>query len=67
MIQTTGSFEWEGVSFSESAGEVSLEIEGDDQIPVLRAELNNMDGEAVPCDLNLAERISNQNGEFVFE
>lgn len=65
--QTTGSFEWEGENFAESAQEISFEIEGDEMIPVLRAELHSVEGEWVACDINLAERISNQNGSFVFE
>ncbi|RJE19926.1 CVNH [Aspergillus sclerotialis] len=62
-----GSFEWGGVNFSESAEDISFELEGDDQIPVLRARLNPAEGDPIDADINLAERISNQDGNFVFE
>lgn len=60
-----GSFEWEGGDFAESAEDISLEIE-DDQ-PILRAKLNPPEGDPIDADINLAERISNQDGNFVFE
>lgn len=36
-------------------------------MPVLRATLNNADGEQVEADINLGERIVNDNGSFKFE
>lgn len=51
--------------FSESAEEVSFAIEGDGDVPVLRAVLRSEDGEQ-QSDLNLAERLENNNGSFVF-
>jgi len=65
-IHATGQFQWDGENFSHSAQNVSFSIEGGGEVPVLRAELQNMDGEWVAHDVNLAERIENQNGEFVF-
>ncbi|KAH8431914.1 CVNH domain-containing protein [Aspergillus melleus] len=62
-----GSFEWEGQNFSETAEDVEFHIEGDGEVPVLRAKLNNADGEPVDADINLAERIVNDNGEFSFQ
>lgn len=41
-------------------------MEGDAQVPVLRAELGNVDGQSNPADVNLAERIGNQDGQLVF-
>lgn len=41
-------------------------MEGDAQVPVLRAELGNADGQNNPADVNLAERIGNQDGQLVF-
>ncbi|KAI1649248.1 Cyanovirin-N [Daldinia loculata] len=61
-----GRFEWGGVNFSETARDVSFSIEGGDSVPVLRAELQNLDGEWVGADINLGERISNDNGQFRF-
>ncbi|KAI0113417.1 Cyanovirin-N [Daldinia grandis] len=61
-----GRFEWGGVNFSETARDVSFSIEGGDSVPVLRAELQNLDGEWVGADINLGERISNDNGHFQF-
>ncbi|CAI4213420.1 unnamed protein product [Parascedosporium putredinis] len=62
-----GAFQWGGGGFSGSSEDISFELEGDDQVPILRAALFNVDGEAIPADLNLAERIHNNNGEFYFE
>ncbi|KAK6956651.1 hypothetical protein Daesc_001930 [Daldinia eschscholtzii] len=61
-----GRFEWGGVNFSETAQNVSFSIEGGASVPVLRAELQNLDGEWVGADINLGERISNDNGRFQF-
>jgi hypothetical protein len=66
MAALQGSFEWGGENFAASAQNISFELEGDDSVPILRAELFNIDGEAVAGDINLAERIGNNNGEFHF-
>jgi CVNH domain. len=63
---STGSFEWGGCEFKESASDIHLDREGDEELPILRATLNNVDGEEVEADINLAERISNDNGNLVF-
>jgi hypothetical protein len=52
--------------FANSAEEISFELEGDDSVPILRANLWNVEGELVGGDINLAERINNNNGEFTF-
>ncbi|KEZ40111.1 hypothetical protein SAPIO_CDS9133 [Scedosporium apiospermum] len=62
-----GFFEWGGGGFSGSSENISFSIEGDDSVPVLRATLKNADGEDVHADVNLAERIHNNNGAFYFE
>ncbi|KAH7305519.1 Cyanovirin-N [Stachybotrys elegans] len=62
-----GSFQWDGVDFANSAEEISFEIEGDASVPILRAKLYNMNGDAVDADINLGERLSNDNGEFRFD
>lgn len=64
-IFLSGRFCWGGENFKESATNVELSIEGSG-IPVLRANLFNVDGEEIEADINLAERISNENGELVF-
>jgi hypothetical protein len=61
-----GSFHWGGGGFADSAEDISFEMEGDGE-PILRARLYNMDGELVECDINLAERLGNANGEFTFD
>ena len=61
-----GSFEWGGQNFSESAEDISFSLEGDDEVPILRAGLRNVDGELVHSDLNLSERIGNNDGSFTF-
>lgn len=61
-----GKFEWGGENFSHSAENVSFSIEGGASVPVLRADLRTVDGQLVHGDINLAERIENQNGVFVF-
>ncbi|KAJ6034357.1 hypothetical protein N7499_001563 [Penicillium canescens] len=62
-----GQFYWGGENFHESASDISFEREGDPEIPVLRAVLGNVEGEGQDADINLAERITNINGELVFE
>ncbi|OQE35390.1 hypothetical protein PENCOP_c013G07719 [Penicillium coprophilum] len=61
-----GQFQWEGGDFQSSADDISLELEGDDDLPILRATLNDVDGEGQPADINLSERIGNDNGRLVF-
>ncbi|PLB45250.1 Cyanovirin-N [Aspergillus steynii IBT 23096] len=62
-----GSFEWDGQNFSETAEDVEFSIEGDGEVPVLRAKLNNAEGEQVEADINLGERVVNNNGAFEFQ
>lgn len=61
-----GSFEWGGEGFSGSASDIEFAIEGDDNVPILRAKLSNGDGEDVDADVNLSERIGNNDGSFHF-
>ncbi|GAB1316804.1 hypothetical protein MFIFM68171_07014 [Madurella fahalii] len=61
-----GRFEWGGENFSHSAENINFSIEGDECVPVLRAALKDRKGELVQDDINLAERISNENGSFSF-
>ncbi|KAM0435854.1 hypothetical protein ACHAPT_002745 [Fusarium lateritium] len=61
-----GSFSWGGENFSHSASDIELSIEGDDNVPVLRAKLGNGDGEEFDANVNLAERIGNDGGNLVF-
>ncbi|OLN97900.1 Cyanovirin-N-like protein [Colletotrichum chlorophyti] len=60
-----GSFEWGGEGFANSAEDISFDFEGDG-VPILRARLFNLEGEAVDSDVNLAERIGNNDGNFSF-
>ncbi|RYP82889.1 hypothetical protein DL770_005496 [Monosporascus sp. CRB-9-2] len=61
-----GRFEWGGNGFSQTAEGIHFSIEGGGNVPVLRARLQNLEGEFVDADLNLAERFANENGRFVF-
>ncbi|KAH6871768.1 Cyanovirin-N [Thelonectria olida] len=61
-----GSFEWGGQNFSHSASNISFGFEGDDNVPVLRASLGTMEGGSNDRDLNLSERIGNDNGNMIF-
>ncbi|KAI5458331.1 Cyanovirin-N [Mariannaea sp. PMI_226] len=61
-----GSFEWGGAGFANSAESISLSLEGQDSVPILRANLKDGHGNAIPRDINLAERIGNIDGHFKF-
>jgi hypothetical protein len=54
------------VNFSHSAEGISFSLEGDDSVPILRAGLKDVEGNAQWRDLNLAERIGNNDGSFEF-
>ncbi|KAK2877789.1 hypothetical protein FQN49_001187 [Arthroderma sp. PD_2] len=62
-----GCFQWEGCGFSQSAVDVWLEINQDTGLPILRAKLGTSDGDQYDADVNLSERISNNNGSFEFQ
>ncbi|KAM0278278.1 hypothetical protein ACHAQH_005291 [Verticillium albo-atrum] len=64
---SNGSFEWGGGGFANSAEDISFELEGDHGVPILRARLYNVEGEAVDADINLAERLHNNDGAFSFD
>ncbi|KAJ5795248.1 Cyanovirin-N [Penicillium paradoxum] len=61
-----GHFQWDGGDFQHSAEDISFSLEGDDDVPVLRAVLRDVDGEGHNADINLSERIGNDNGTLVF-
>ncbi|KAJ5177223.1 uncharacterized protein N7482_003100 [Penicillium canariense] len=64
-----GSFEWEGENFKDRAEDIEFSCEPRDdgeEIPVLRANLGNLDGEKVSADINLVERITNEDGHLKF-
>tara|TARA_R110002033_G_scaffold164273_1_gene201549 strand:+ start:62 stop:448 length:387 start_codon:yes stop_codon:yes gene_type:complete len=52
--------------YADSGDNFSFGLEGDDGVPILRGELRNVEGDGIPCDINISERISNQNGQLVF-
>ncbi|KAE8388306.1 Cyanovirin-N [Aspergillus alliaceus] len=64
-----GRFEWGGSGFLQTAepGSVQFNLEGDEGVPVLRARLDNGQGEYFDADVNLSERIGNDDGKFTFE
>ncbi|KAJ5958109.1 Cyanovirin-N [Penicillium vulpinum] len=61
-----GHFHWEGGDFQSSADNISFDLEGDDNVPILRAVLRDAEGEDHDADINLSERIGNDNGHLVF-
>ncbi|KAL3483530.1 Cyanovirin-N [Aspergillus germanicus] len=61
-----GHFQWGGENFSHSAEDTSFNIEGGASVPILRARLRNEEGDVNGADVNLTERIGNDNGSFVF-
>jgi hypothetical protein len=62
----TGSFFWDGEGFAHSAENVHFSIEGDGSVPVLRATLFDGEGNGQERDLNLSERVSNNDGNFEY-
>jgi hypothetical protein len=52
------------LGFFDSSEGVSFSIEGDDGVPILRATMFNVDGNPCACDINLGERIGNNDGQF---
>lgn len=62
--KSQGSFYWDGVGFSGSAHDIEFAIEGGGSVPVLRATLVDQEGNGQQRDINLSERISNNNGDF---
>lgn len=61
-----GRFVWGGAGYADSSERGWLSIEGDNQ-PILRAALFDGDGNLVEnVDINLAERIGNNDGQFYF-
>lgn len=53
------------LDFSETAEDIRFDLEGGGE-PILRARLQNMDGDYQDCDLNLTERIMNRDGQLCF-
>lgn len=69
LIRLVGCFEWGGENFQHSAQDIEFsrdERDDGEAIPVLRANLGNLDGENVAADINLAERITNEDGQLKF-
>ncbi|KAG9196017.1 hypothetical protein G6011_01138 [Alternaria panax] len=62
-----GHFVWDGEGFSHSAEEIHFALEGDGDVPVLRASLRDEDGNLETRDINLGERIINHDGNFHYE
>ncbi|KAK4034940.1 CVNH domain-containing protein [Parachaetomium inaequale] len=62
-----GYLGWGGENFSLSAEDINFSVEGDDLVPILRVSLRNSDGELENPDVNLSERISNNDGSFYFD
>ncbi|EUC43135.1 hypothetical protein COCMIDRAFT_38868 [Bipolaris oryzae ATCC 44560] len=61
-----GHFIWDGEGFAGSASNIHFALEGDGDVPVLRANLRDVDGNEESRDINLGERITNEDGNFRF-
>ncbi|KAI1498296.1 Cyanovirin-N [Biscogniauxia marginata] len=61
-----GHFAWDGKNFSQTAEDVRVSIEGTGPVCVLRARLRTEDGQYRDSDLNLSERLGNNNGTFTW-
>ncbi|KAI4611851.1 uncharacterized protein J4E87_010353 [Alternaria ethzedia] len=59
-----GNFHWDGEGFANSAENIEFALEGDGDVPVLRATLFDADGNPETRDINLGERIVNNDGNF---
>ena len=59
-----GHFVWDGEGFANSAEDIEFALEGDGDIPVLRATLMDEEGNGETRDINLGERIINNDGNF---
>jgi hypothetical protein len=66
LTHSQGHFFWDGSGFSDSAQDVHFTIEGDGSVPVLRATLFDQEGNGQTRDVNLSERVSNNDGQFNF-
>lgn len=61
-----GNFEWGASDFAGSAENITFSLEGEEGVPILRAELRTTSGDLVARDINLSERIGNNDGQFYF-
>ncbi|KAF2641554.1 Cyanovirin-N [Massarina eburnea CBS 473.64] len=61
-----GQIQWDGENFSHSVHNVEFHIEGGGQVPVLRCFCRDSEGNEFARDVNLAERIVNNDGQFHF-
>lgn len=66
MTSTESQVTNEATDFTETARDIRFHIEGETQ-PILRAQLEQVNGEWHDRDLNLTERIMNRDGNLVFE
>ena len=67
VLPLLGRFEWFGHNFAQTAHGVHFAIEGGGHVPVLRAELTDLQNERVGGDVNLSEHVVNVNGSFEFQ
>ena len=67
MFHHPGRFEWHGHNFAATAHDVHFAIDGGGHVPVLRAQLTNLNKEQVGADVNLSEHVVNVNGRFEYQ
>ncbi|KAI9925520.1 hypothetical protein ASPWEDRAFT_173194 [Aspergillus wentii DTO 134E9] len=61
-----GKFHWGDNSFTKSASQVHLALEGGEGRPMLHAQLNDRHGGVQSASVDLGESIRNEGGELVF-
>ncbi|KAI1336122.1 Cyanovirin-N [Xylariaceae sp. FL0016] len=59
-----GRFAWDSAGFADSAEEIRCDVEGAGPVCVLRARLRDENGDFQDSDLNLSERMGNNDGCF---
>ncbi|KAK9413948.1 hypothetical protein SUNI508_11524 [Seiridium unicorne] len=59
-----GRFAWDSAGFADSAEDIRISVEGDGPVCILRARLRNENGDYQDSDLNLSERMANNDGRF---
>lgn len=67
LSNNQGQFFLGGEGYIRSCSDVTVGMEGGGNAPVLRAQLKTPSGAWLSANVNLAERIKNINGHFVFE
>jgi hypothetical protein len=66
VLTDLGHFTWDGENYSHTAENIHFALEGDGDVPVLRASLFDAEGNSETRDINLGERVVNNDGNFIY-